>query len=158
MPALVDRLVRGVEARLLLATGDEQAALDTLARLPLSATTGVLRARHALSHADPGSALRLLEPWLGSGLDLSQLPIPRLIVIRLRGQRSEDLAALRSALALAVPQANLDDHRTWAARIACRRKRSRAWAWRSTRRCARLPRSTARRSAASAGRNSWRWG
>jgi cell division transport system permease protein len=60
---------------------------------------------------------KLLEPWLGGGLDLSQLPIPRLIVVRLRGQRAEDLAALRSALAAAVPEANLDDHRMWAARI-----------------------------------------
>jgi cell division transport system permease protein len=60
---------------------------------------------------------KLLEPWLGAGLDLSQLPIPRLIVVRLRGQRSEDLATLRSALASAVPQADFDDHRIWAARL-----------------------------------------
>jgi cell division transport system permease protein len=45
------------------------------------------------------------------------LPIPRLIVVRLRGQRPEDLAALRAALASAAPQANLDDHRIWAERI-----------------------------------------
>ena len=35
---------------------------------------------HALSKAE---SERLLEPWLGAGLDLSQLPIPRLIVVRL---------------------------------------------------------------------------
>ena len=69
---------------------------------------------HAYSKAE---SERLLEPWLGSGLDLSQLPIPRLIVVRLRGQRPEDLAALRAALASAAPQANLDDHRIWAERI-----------------------------------------
>ena len=69
---------------------------------------------HAYSKAE---LERLLEPWLGSGLDLSQLPIPRLIIVRLGGQRPEDLAALRAALAAAVPQANLDDHRIWAARI-----------------------------------------
>ena len=60
---------------------------------------------------------KLLEPWLGGGLDLSLLPIPRLVVVHMRGERAEDLAALRSALAPAVPQANLDDHRAWAARI-----------------------------------------
>jgi cell division transport system permease protein len=60
---------------------------------------------------------KLLEPWLGAGLDLSQLPIPRVIVVRLRGQRPEDLATLRSALASAVPQADLDDHRIWATRL-----------------------------------------
>jgi cell division transport system permease protein len=69
---------------------------------------------HAYSKAESEG---LLEPWLGNGLDLSQLPIPRLIIVRFRGQRSEDLAALRAALAPAVPQANLDDHRVWAARI-----------------------------------------
>ena len=69
---------------------------------------------HAYSKAE---SERLLEPWLGSGLDLSQLPIPRLIVVRLGSQRPEDLAALRSALASAVPQANLDDHRIWAERL-----------------------------------------
>jgi cell division transport system permease protein len=60
---------------------------------------------------------RLLEPWLGNGLDLSQLPIPRLIAVRLSSHRPEDLAALRAALASATPQASLDDHRIWAARI-----------------------------------------
>jgi cell division transport system permease protein len=69
---------------------------------------------HAYSKAE---SERLLEPWLGNGLDLSQLPIPRLIIVRLSSQRPEDLAALRAALASAAPQANLDDHRMWASRI-----------------------------------------
>jgi cell division transport system permease protein len=60
---------------------------------------------------------KLLEPWLGRGLDLSLLPIPRLIIVHMRGQSAQDLAALRAALAPAVPQADLDDHRAWAARI-----------------------------------------
>jgi cell division transport system permease protein len=60
----------------------------------------------------------LLEPWLGAGLDLSQLPVPRIIVLRLRGQQpDDDLASFRSALASAVPQAVLDDHRIWATRL-----------------------------------------
>jgi cell division transport system permease protein len=69
---------------------------------------------HAYSKAE---SEKLLEPWLGAGVDLSQLPVPRLIVVQLRGQRSEDLATLRSALASAVPQADLDDHRMWSARL-----------------------------------------
>lgn len=61
---------------------------------------------------------KLLEPWLGAGFDLSQLPVPRIIVLRLRGQRpDDDLASFRSALASAVPQAVLDDHRIWATRL-----------------------------------------
>jgi cell division transport system permease protein len=69
---------------------------------------------HALSQAE---SEKLLEPWLGAGLDLSQLPIPRLILLRLRSQGPQNLAALRKALALAVPEASLDDHRVWAARL-----------------------------------------
>src|ERR1700722_2175517 len=69
---------------------------------------------HALTQAE---SEKLLEPWLGAGLDLSQLPIPRLIVVRLRSQGSEDLSTLRSTLATAVPQADLDDHRVWASRL-----------------------------------------
>jgi cell division transport system permease protein len=60
---------------------------------------------------------KLVEPWLGAGLDLSQLPIPRLIVVRLRGQGPQDLTKLRASLASAVPAADLDDHRIWAARL-----------------------------------------
>ena len=60
---------------------------------------------------------KLLEPWVGSGIDLSLLPIPRLIIVHMRGQGAEELSALRAALAPAVPEADLDDHRAWAARI-----------------------------------------
>ena len=69
---------------------------------------------HAYSKAE---SEKLLEPWLGAGFDLSQLPVPRVIVVRLGAQRSEDLATLRAALASAVPQADLDDQRIWAARL-----------------------------------------
>ncbi|MGC2786553.1 MAG: ABC transporter permease [Roseiarcus sp.] len=69
---------------------------------------------HAYSKAE---SEKLLEPWLGAGFDLSQLPVPRMIVVRLGNQRQEDLATLRAALASAVPQADLDDHRLWAARL-----------------------------------------
>jgi cell division transport system permease protein len=69
---------------------------------------------HAYSKAE---SEKLLEPWLGAGFDLSQLPVPRVIVVRLGNQRSEDLATLRAALSSAVPQADLDDQRVWAARL-----------------------------------------
>ena len=60
---------------------------------------------------------KLLEPWLGSGLDMSLLPIPRVVVVHMRDQPSNDLADLKATLAREVPAANLDDHRLWAARI-----------------------------------------
>ncbi len=69
---------------------------------------------HAYSAAESAT---LLQPWLGEGIDLSLLPIPRIIVVHMQKRSADDLGALREALARAVPQANLDDHRRWAARI-----------------------------------------
>src|SRR5271166_186288 len=60
---------------------------------------------------------RLLEPWLGAGLDFSLLPVPRIIVVRMTESSAENLARLREALARDAPEASLDDHRIWAARL-----------------------------------------
>lgn len=59
----------------------------------------------------------LLEPWLGSGLSLDDLPVPRMIVVKLDSGPPPDLAALRNALAQQVPGASLDDHRAWIDRM-----------------------------------------
>jgi cell division transport system permease protein len=60
---------------------------------------------------------QLVEPWLGSGLKLDELPIPRMIVVKLLSGARPDLAALRAALAAQVPSASLDDHRQWIERM-----------------------------------------
>jgi cell division transport system permease protein len=62
-------------------------------------------------------AEKLLEPWLGVGLDLSELPVPRLIVLKLVPGVTPDLAALKASLAERVPNAGLDDHRLWLGRL-----------------------------------------
>jgi cell division transport system permease protein len=59
---------------------------------------------------------RMLEPWLGSGLGAEDLPIPRLIVVKLADDRRTDMEAFRRALA-EVPPASLDDHRQWFDRL-----------------------------------------
>ncbi|ALK07982.1 cell division protein FtsX [Blastochloris viridis] len=59
-------------------------------------------------------AEHLLEPWLGAGLDLTGLPVPRLIGLQL-GSGGLDSPALRRQLAEKVPNASLDDHRAWSA-------------------------------------------
>src|SRR5579872_6487046 len=48
---------------------------------------------------------RLVEPWLGSGLALEDLPIPRMIVVKLLSGATPDFAALRKTLAAQVPTA-----------------------------------------------------
>lgn len=62
-------------------------------------------------------AERLLEPWLGSGLSLDELPVPRLIVVRLSPDITPDTDGLRGALAAQVANATLDDHRGWIGRM-----------------------------------------
>ena len=60
---------------------------------------------------------RMLEPWLGTGLATEDLPIPRLIVLRIANDRPADLTALKRSLAEALPTASLDDHRQWFDRL-----------------------------------------
>jgi cell division transport system permease protein len=60
---------------------------------------------------------KLLEPWLGGGLSLSELPVPRLIVLKLATDTTPDLAQLRRVLGDQVPGAMLDDHRGWIDRM-----------------------------------------
>ena len=81
----------------------------------------------AIARATPGvtevrpytreESARLLEPWLGTGLSLDDLPIPRLVVVRVGGDPRPDIAALREALASQVAGATLDDHRGWVDRM-----------------------------------------
>jgi len=60
----------------------------------------------------------LLTPWLGTGLDLSELPVPRLIVVKLDPKASLDVEALRKAVMEKVPNATIDDHRLWLRRLS----------------------------------------
>jgi len=59
----------------------------------------------------------LLEPWLGSGLSLEDLPVPRVIVARVAPGSVLDLAALRRAVTQVAPGATVDDHRAWIERM-----------------------------------------
>src|SRR6188508_2230898 len=56
---------------------------------------------------------RLLEPWLGSGLALDDLPVPRMVVVKLAPGAALDLAPLRKTLSDQVAGASIDDHRGW---------------------------------------------
>ncbi|MEL6750802.1 MAG: ABC transporter permease, partial [Pseudomonadota bacterium] len=57
----------------------------------------------------------LLEPWLGAGLSLDDLPVPRLLRLTVNG--TPDLTTLALRLAQEVPGASLDDHRSWQDRL-----------------------------------------
>jgi cell division transport system permease protein len=66
---------------------------------------------------DRAATVRLLEPWLGTGLDIDELPVPRLVVVTLDEASPPDFSAIRSALVKDVPGASFDDHRAWVDRL-----------------------------------------
>jgi cell division transport system permease protein len=90
-------------------TAGEAAKAAAIAR----ETRGVASA----SVLDDEENLRLLEPWLGSGLDMNDLPIPRLIVVRLSNPAAVNLTELSNRLKTDVRGASLDDHRLWTERL-----------------------------------------
>ena len=94
------------------AVSDMQTALETARAFALS-IDGVADARII----DAAGAAALLEPWLGSDLSLEELPVPRLVELTVDVDNLPDFGMLREGLALAVPGASLDDHRTWVDRL-----------------------------------------
>ncbi len=60
----------------------------------------------------------LLQPWLGSDLDLEALPVPRLIQVMIDDSRALDLAALRRAVRDQIVGGSVDDHTAWTDRLA----------------------------------------
>jgi cell division transport system permease protein len=67
---------------------------------------------------DRSESEKLLEPWLGTGLDLKELPVPRLLTVTAHEGASPDYAAIGEALEKQVPGASLDDHHVWTRRLA----------------------------------------
>ena len=89
---------------------------DDLARIveAAKATPGVAEVR-AMTKRE--SEL-LLEPWLGEGVKLDEIPVPRMIVLKLAAGARVDFDQLRRRIAEISPNANLDDHRMWSERLA----------------------------------------
>src|SRR6195952_2353165 len=79
-----------------------------------------LRAQPGIVEVRPftkGESAKLLEPWLGSGLSLDDLPVPRVVIARVAPGAVLDLVGLRSRVAQAAPSASVDDHRAWIERM-----------------------------------------
>jgi cell division transport system permease protein len=85
-----------------------------------AAVTEAMRAQSGILEIRPFTkeeSAKLLEPWLGSGLSLDDLPVPRVIVARVQPGTALDLAALRRRVTQASPSASVDDHRAWIERM-----------------------------------------
>jgi len=87
---------------------DVRSALDAVKTQP-----GILEARAFTKD----ESAKLLEPWLGSGLALDDLPVPRVIVARIAPGAVVDVATLRRVTVAAAPSATIDDHRAWIERM-----------------------------------------
>ena len=85
-----------------------------------AAVTQAVRAQPGIVEVRPFTkeeSSKLLEPWLGTGLSLDDLPVPRVIVARVQPGSTLDLPALRRAVTLVAPTASVDDHRAWIERM-----------------------------------------
>jgi cell division transport system permease protein len=86
----------------------------------VAAATEAVRGQSGIVEARPFTAeesAKLLEPWLGRGLSLDDLPVPRVIVARVQPGATLDLTELRGQVAQAAPSATVDDHRAWIERM-----------------------------------------
>jgi cell division transport system permease protein len=63
-------------------------------------------------------SLALLEPWLGSGTFLKDLPIPKLIDIKVVSNLKFNMAQLSATLERINPHIRLIDHRAWHQSVA----------------------------------------
>jgi cell division transport system permease protein len=74
-------------------------------------------------------ASKLLEPWLGEGNVLDDLPVPQLIEVTLTPGQPVELDGLGKALSDGVPGAHLDDHQRWNRELASFAASSEAVGW-----------------------------
>ena len=90
--------------------------LDAAVEKAVSVARGFAGIADVQPYSKEASA-KLLEPWLGTGVTLDELPVPRLIVVKIAAGASPDIARLKQLLAEQAPGAVLDDHRGWIDRM-----------------------------------------
>lgn len=96
-------------ATIRISAPDDQLALQTKAVLDvLAITPGIASARAET----PEEQRKLLEPWFGPDLPLTDLPLPQLIEV-VEAPAGYDSEGLKQRLAAEAPGAVLDDHTRW---------------------------------------------
>lgn len=119
-----DELAGGATIRIVAPQGQEDAQVQATLRV-LQTTQGVTGAR-ALSLEEQKA---LLSPWFGPGLDLTNLPVPRLIEVQTERGGGFDPDGLRLRLTAEAPAAVLDDHGRWRAPLTRAASRLRLLGW-----------------------------
>ena len=108
---LADRWAAALDltATIRISAPEDQLALQTKAVLDVLATTpGIASARAET----PEEQRKLLEPWFGPDLPLTDLPLPQLIEV-VEGPDGYDSEGLKQRLSAEAPGAVLDDHTRW---------------------------------------------
>jgi cell division transport system permease protein len=91
--------------------GEDSAALDAR----VGAVLAALRAEPGVARAEPLPQARvaaLLEPWLGAGASLADLPLPRLIDVTL-AEANADVEAISRRVGESVPGVGVESHGVW---------------------------------------------
>ena len=96
----------------------EKAAAETLAYQEkaiefLQTVEGVIK----VTPLDDEQLKNLIQPWLGDGVNIENLPMPRIIDVKLSSDAEIDFAKLAQDLAVASPQASLDNHKLWLSKL-----------------------------------------
>ncbi|MDE1986287.1 MAG: cell division protein [Alphaproteobacteria bacterium] len=84
------------------------------------AALAVLRTTPGIAYAAPLSQeeqLKLVQPWLGQGNLVADLPLPQLIDAEISPGSAVDLPGLAARLKQAAPDSFLDDHSHWISRL-----------------------------------------
>ncbi len=99
-------------------TNQEKAAAETLAYQEkaiefLQTVEGVIK----VTPLADDQLKSLIQPWLGDGVNIENLPMPRIIDVKLASDAEIDFAKLAQDLAVASPQASLDNHKLWLSKL-----------------------------------------
>ena len=105
---------RGLEGTLTVQVAVKEGETEKALEARVLATVRVLLKTPGVEAARPLSEVaKMLEPWLGAGARTAELPLPRVIDVKLEPDRRPDLGALAKRLAAAVPGASIESHAQW---------------------------------------------
>ncbi len=66
---------------------------------------------------DEAQLQRLVKPWLGDGVNLENLPMPRLIDVKIKRGAQIDFTKMAEAIAQVSDNASIDSHKLWLAKL-----------------------------------------
>ena len=92
----------------------DKAVAETLAHQ--NKALDVLRNLDYIEKAEPltdKQLEKLIQPWLGDGIEIKDLPVPRIIDVKIKKGADVDFMDLAYKLAQATPMASVDNHKLW---------------------------------------------